>query len=201
MRGGDRLVDPDCHRRPGLRRQGCLPVDPGGPAPSVALRHLPHADQRVRPGPQHHLLQGPELSPVLLPRRREDPLPQPRYVLLVGTPVNGVPLQPALRSVHHHGCLTCPSVRSAAWHRALTGSPGSRQLPFGPGNSRYPAGYPGPALEGDGMLAWFPAAFRPPAFASRPSFPAWYSAPLAIGLPAPAAPDHGVVSTVLPPEM
>ena len=36
------------------------------------------------------------------------------------------------------------------------------------------------------MCAWFPAAFRPPAFASRPSCPAWYSAPLAIGLPAPS---------------
>ena len=31
-----------------------------------------------------------------------------------------------------------------------------------------------------------PAAFRPPAFASRPSSPAWYSAPLAIGLPSAA---------------
>ena len=30
-----------------------------------------------------------------------------------------------------------------------------------------------------------PAAFRPPAFASQPSFPAWDSAPLTIGLPAP----------------
>jgi hypothetical protein len=43
----------------------------------------------------------------------------------------------------------------------------------------------GPAPEGDGTRPWFPAAFRPPAFASRPSCPAWYSAPLTIGLPAP----------------
>jgi hypothetical protein len=35
---------------------------------------------------------------------------------------------------------------------------------------------------------WFPAAFRLPAFALRPSFPAWYSAPLTIGLPVP--PGH-----------
>jgi len=51
------------------------------------------------------------------------------------------------------------------------------------------------------MLAWFPVAFRPPAFASRPSCPAWYSAPLAIGLPAPAAPDHDGVSTFRTREM
>src|SRR5947207_8473461 len=81
-----------------------------GPAPRVALRHLPHADQRVRPAPQHQLLQVPDLRPVLLPRRLEDPLPQPPYVLLMGTPVNGVPLQHVLRSVHRHRRLTCPSV-------------------------------------------------------------------------------------------
>ena len=43
------------------------PSIPGGLAASVALRHLPHADQRVRPGPQHHLLQVPDLGQVPAP--------------------------------------------------------------------------------------------------------------------------------------
>jgi hypothetical protein len=50
----------------------------------------------------------------------------------VGRPVHSAPLQPALRSVHRLRHLTCPSARLAA-ASALTGSPGSRQLPFGPG--------------------------------------------------------------------
>ena len=74
---------------PGGQRD--LPVYPGGPASSVALRHLPHADQRVRPAPQHQLLQVPDLGQVLLLRRLEDPLPQPPYVLLVARPVRRSP--------------------------------------------------------------------------------------------------------------
>jgi hypothetical protein len=105
-----RLVHPHRHARPGLGSQRDLPVDPGGLAPGVALRHLPHADQRVRPGPQHQPLQAPDSRPVLLPRRLEDPLPQPPYVAFAGTPINGVPVQHALRSVHRHRRLTCPSV-------------------------------------------------------------------------------------------
>src|SRR6266498_2242107 len=65
------------------------PSNPGGLAPGIALRHLPHADQRVRPAPQHQLLQVPDLRPVLPLRRLEDPLPQPPYFLLAGLPVNG----------------------------------------------------------------------------------------------------------------
>ena len=41
---------------------------------------------------------------------------------------------------------------------------------------------------------WFPAAFQLPTFASRASCPAWHSAPLTIGLPAPEVPDHDGVS-------
>lgn len=96
-------MDPDSHLRPGFRRQSHLPVDPGRPAPSIALRDLPDANQRVRPGPQHHLLQRPDLRPVLLPRRLENPPPQSPYIALVGAPVDGVPVQRVLRSVHRHG--------------------------------------------------------------------------------------------------
>src|ERR1700758_3146995 len=72
--------------RPGLGSQRDLPVDPGSPAPGVALRHPPHADQRVSPAPQHQLLQVPDPGPVLLMRRLEDPLPQPPYLLLLLPP-------------------------------------------------------------------------------------------------------------------
>jgi hypothetical protein len=82
-----------------LRSQRDLPVDPGGLAPGIALRHLPHADQRVGAAAQHQLLQAPDFRPVLLPRRLEDPLPQPPYVLLAGTPVQQrpTPARPQVR--------------------------------------------------------------------------------------------------------
>src|SRR6266511_4266682 len=115
--GGDRLVHPARHLCPGRRRQRELPVDPGGPAPSVALRDLPHADQRVRPGPQHQLLQRPDLGPVSLLRRLEDFLPQPPYVVLMGPPLDGVPVRHVFGSVHRHGVQLAPSVRKAYQHQ------------------------------------------------------------------------------------
>ena len=159
--------------RPGLGSQRDLPVDPGGLAPSVALRHLPHADQRVRPGPQHQLLQVPDLRPVPLPRRLEDPLPQPPYVLLAGTPVNGVPLQHVLRSVHRHRRLTCPSVPAVTELLVFNGSPAHVSALSRPGTR--PGIRPvirGHPAEEPVMLPRFPAAFRPPAFASWASCPA-----------------------------
>ena len=59
-----------------------LAVDPGRLAASVDLRHPPHAHQRVAAGAEHQLLQIPDLLQVPCLRRREDPLPQPPYVVL-----------------------------------------------------------------------------------------------------------------------
>jgi len=96
----------------------------------------------------------------LIPRRLEDPLPQPPYVILSGTPIHGVPARGyVLRSVHHR-CLICPSVREACrcWSSLATCS---RQRPFGPGyQDRYPASYPRQPPGGGGLTSQFPAAFR-----------------------------------------
>jgi hypothetical protein len=86
------------------RRQGDPPVNAGGETASIALCHLPHADQRVRPAPEHQLLQAAD--PLVVPglRCREDPLPQPPYPVLGRPPVHGVPTQiRALRSVRYPG--------------------------------------------------------------------------------------------------
>ena len=87
---------------PGLRGQRHLPVDARGHAASIDLGHPPHADQRVRPGPEHQLLQIADPLEVPRLRRREDPLPQTPYVLPGGTPVHLMPpTRLVLRSVHH----------------------------------------------------------------------------------------------------
>ena len=54
-----------------------LPVDARGLAASIDLRHPTHAQQRVRPGTQHQLLQTTDLFQVPYLRGREDPLPLP----------------------------------------------------------------------------------------------------------------------------
>jgi hypothetical protein len=122
----------------------------------------------------------------------------------VGAPVNGVPRQSVFRSVHRLRHPTCPSARSARCisHHRLTWL---ASAPFRARHCvRYPAGYhgPRPGVRAD-RCPRVPAAFRPPAFASRPSFPAWSSAPLTIGLPPPARSppaDHDGVSTFRTPE-
>ena len=167
-------MHPHRHLRPGRRGQRDLPVDPGGPAPSVALRHLPHADQRVRPGPQHHLLQGPDLAQSCSRVALKILPPQPPYVLLVDPPVDGVPVEarPPVRSPSR--CPTCPSVREARSASVVQRLTCPRQRPFGPGHQgRYPASYPrAAAWRSRHHVARFPVAFRPPAFASWASCPA-----------------------------
>ena len=136
-----------------------LPVDPGGLAPSVALRHLPHADQRVRPGPSINFCKTADLRSGPLPRRLEDPLPQPPYVVLMAA---ASPRRPSrerrLRSVHLEAAIArdaCPVIvsnlpfGSGGLDRRLqrltwpTSAP-FRVRPPGP----YPAGYPQRPAEG-----------------------------------------------------
>ena len=79
------------HLRPSLAGQRDQPVNSRGPAALVALRHLPNADQRVRPASQCELLQVPDLGQVPVPNRLEDPAPQPPYPLLAASPVHPFP--------------------------------------------------------------------------------------------------------------
>ena len=170
---------------PGPSRQRRLPVDPGRPAPSVALRDLPHADQRVRPGPQHHLLQAPDLRPVLLPRRLEDPAPQPRYVLLMD---RASPPRPSRerrpRSVHRHGVqLVLPFARLIAQH-CFKGSPTHVSALSGPA-SRLVSGRLCSAIGGGPTTPpRFPVVFRPTGIRLLGIlFPPRTSTLLTVGLP------------------
>ena len=171
-------VQPPRQLSPVAGGQRDLPVDARRLAASVALRDLPHADQRVGQAPQHQLLQVTDLLPVLLPRRLEDPLPQPPYLVLAGAPVNGVPVENrVLRSVHfegwhrksecmcHHLCLTCPSV-PVPWLQSVKGSPGPRQPPFGPGNACIRPVMRGGPRRARPSCPGFPPPFGAPAFAS-----------------------------------
>src|ERR1700730_2417809 len=121
-------MHPHRHVRSRLGRQGNLPVDPGRSTPSIALSHLSHTDQRVRPGTQHQFLQRPDRGPVLFPRRLKDPAPQPRYVFLMDAPIHDAPIKNALRSVHLYGVQLALPVRTA--------------LGFGLPNARLPTSAP-----------------------------------------------------------
>ena len=146
----------------GLRGQHDLAVHACRQTTGVALRHPPHADQRVRARAEHQLLQPADPWKVPRLRCREDPLPQPPYVRLRTPPVNLAPaLSVVLWSTHHHGrpsrrpaCPSVPGSRSSSSPQAhLTASaplssPGTRpgirpviqrdQLE-GPITSRFPA--------------------------------------------------------------
>ena len=155
------------------------PVDACSLAASVALRDLAHACQRVRPAPQHQFLQVPDLGPVTIRRRLEDPAPQPPYVLLVTPPFDGVPHRDVLRSVHSEGrhrniesksrhlCLTCPSVRvvpvlSRQWLTRHTSACFRSRAP-GPVSGQL---YDSDRSEDRSSCCRFPVAFQLPAFAS-----------------------------------
>jgi hypothetical protein len=184
-----------------------LPIDARRLAASIALRDLPHADERVGAAAQHQLLQIADLLQIPVPRRLEDPLPQSPYVVLMGTPGDGVPVEDGvLRSVHvegrhrdreavsRHRCPTCPSV-PALRRRSVKGSPGPRQLPFGPGRRPYPAGYARRPRRERPCCPGFPLPFGAPALASwtvlRPPR-SWAS--LTVGLPGLSPDLDGVVT-------
>src|SRR4051794_32113393 len=80
------LLDPTSQFHPFGPRQCGPAVDPGGPSPLVDLRDPPRAEQRVRPGPQHQPWQVAHLAVLACPRCREDPLPQPPYLVLDPSP-------------------------------------------------------------------------------------------------------------------
>ena len=120
-------------------------VDPGRLAASVDLRHPPHAHQRVAAGTEHQLLQVADLLQVPGLRCREDPLPQPPYVLLdlAASPRGPSPgNRPPVRSPRQRrrcrarasviGVQLAPRFRR---HGQLfpAGSPDPRQHPFRPG--------------------------------------------------------------------
>ena len=173
----DRGVHPHRHLGPCLAGQRDQPIDPRGLAARIALRDLAHAYQRVMPAAQHQLLQVHGRGHVPFLHRLEDPAAQPPYLLLVAPPVHTLPgvtietgAGPPVRSPR---CPTCPSVPAFALAspQRLTCP---RQRPFGPGHR------PGirPVIRGaireefPVLRPRFPAAFRPPAFASWAPCPA-----------------------------
>jgi hypothetical protein len=164
-------VHPHRELGPGLGAQRELPVDPGRRAASVALRGLPHAQQRVAPAAQHQLLQVPDRGQVPVPRRREDPLSQPPYVVLVGPPVDGVPVGNIVRRSVHHKVSNLPSDTSGIdSHAPQLTSPRQRLFRDPRTSARYPASYAPPAAWRSSPSWWFPVGFRPPASASWASY-------------------------------
>ena len=148
------------------------PSIPGRPTPGIALGHLPHAHQRVRPRTQHQFLQRPDRGPVLLPRRLEDPASQPDYVLLMSTPVDEIPLHSdVLGSVHHDGVQLAPSVHQAI-SLGVQRLTCPRQHPFESGRYRPASGrFPMTTAWSSSHAVASPVAFRPPASASWASCP------------------------------
>ena len=81
------------------------------------------------------------------PRRRENPLPQPPYVILDPPPLDGVPVNGrVLRSCHHAHCARGVNLSSGSGASIIflsTGSPDRVKSAFGSGHqARYPAGFP-----------------------------------------------------------
>ena len=145
--------------RPLHREQHHLTVDSRRRASSIDLRDPPHAQQRVRPGPEHQLLQIADLFEVPCLRCREDSLPQTPYVLLDRPPVDRRPVasdRPPVRSprrqcpprprrgdqLRRHGVQLALRFRCHRSVHVFAGSPGPRRHPFGSGQRPYPASYP-----------------------------------------------------------
>ena len=171
-------------------------VDPGRLAASVDLRHPPHAHQSAAAGTEHQLLQVTDPGKVPGLRCREDPPSQPPYVFLGLAPVRSVPVQAiVLRSVHQIGVQLVPRFGRPD-DLVPAGSPDPRQRSFEPGNSPIRPVMREPLAEEPAPGSRFPAAFRPPAFASRVFLrPLGDSASLTVGLPAALPPDPiGIVT-------
>ena len=156
------------------------------PAARIALRHLPHADQRVRPGPQHQLLQvpghgqSPSCTAVkILPRSRRTCSSWTRQ----STRPRRHHQRAALGSVHRRR-PTCPSVPA---FRSLSAS--KAHLPTSaPFRARHQAGIR-PVIRGPAGRSPGPAApvscCLSAAGISLPGHPVppGSSAPLTVGLP------------------
>jgi hypothetical protein len=131
-------------------------------------------------------LQVPERAQVPSPRRREDPLPQPSYVVLRRAPVNGVPHQDIVRRSVHREVSNLPSDSDGIDQHPLHSSPAHVSAPFGarapwlgirPVTQQRPPGGAATSLR-------FPVGFRPPAFASWASCSRQRIPPsLTVGLP------------------
>ena len=128
----------------------------------------------------------PERAQVPSPRRREDPLPQPSYVVLRRAPVNGVPHQDIVRRSVHREVSNLPSDSDGIDQHPLHSSPAHVSAPFGarapwlgirPVTQQRPPGGAATSLR-------FPVGFRPPAFASWASCSRQRIPPsLTVGLP------------------
>ena len=130
------------------------------------LRHPPNADQRVRPAPQHQLLQAADPLKVPGLRRLEDPLPQPPNVILNRRQSRSRPNRSSSSPVRSpHRCPTCPRLKRRH-HVSPKAHLAHVSTPFGSAQTRYPASYPTRRLEETAFASRFPAAFRPPALAS-----------------------------------
>jgi hypothetical protein len=139
----------------------------------VGLGHPPHAQERVGARPHHQLLQVADPCEVPRVRRREDPLPQPPYVILDPPPVDGVPVKGASFGPFTTTVAVASNLSSGCGASViflLTGSPDRVSALSRPGTR------PGirsvirnDRLEEAAILSRFSAAFRLPAFASRSS--------------------------------
>src|SRR4051794_3286944 len=112
----------------------------------MARRLLRAAGRTRRPGAVRDL-QVPERAQVSSPRRREDPLPQPSYVVLRRPPVNGVPHQDIVRRSVHREVSNLPSDTDGIDQHPLHSSPAHVSAPFEARalRPRYPASYPATA--------------------------------------------------------